>query len=431
MTKTAKLIIDDKTIELPIVEGTEGEKAIDISRLRSETGYITLDPGFGNTGACTSSISFIDGEKGILRHRGIPIEELAEKSNFIEVAWMLIFGKLPNATERERFRSRLTENAPLHEAMRHHFEGFPVDAPPMAVVSAMVNTLSCFHQQFLDSSLLDDPIIFEELSARLISKVRTIAAFAYRRSTGRPFIYPDPKLSYVRNFLHMMFSQPYEQYIADPEIEDALDLFLLLHADHEQNCSTSTARVVGSSEANLFASTSAAVSALWGPLHGGANVEVINMLQKIHSGGMTAEQVVEKAKKKEMLLYGFGHRVYRNYDPRAKILKPVCDRVLAKTGHKNDPLLDIARKLEEIALKDKYFIDRKLYPNVDFYSGIILRAIGIPTNMFTVMFTIGRMPGWIAQWREQHADKSTRIARPRQVYVGKVNQHFVPMDERP
>jgi citrate synthase len=429
--KTAKLIIDDKTIELPIVEGTEGEKAIDISRLRAETGYITLDPGFGNTGACTSTITFIDGEKGILRHRGIPIEELAEKSNFIEVAWMLIFGKLPNATERERFRRRLTENAPLHEAMRHHFEGFPVNAPPMAVVSAMINTLSCFHQQFLDSSLLDDPDVFEELAARLISKVRTIAAFAYRRSIGRPFIYPDPKLSYVRNFLHMMFSQPYDQHIADLEIEDALDLFLLLHADHEQNCSTSTARVVGSSDANLFASTSAAVSALWGPLHGGANVEVINMLERIHSGGLTAEQVVEKAKKKEMLLYGFGHRVYRNYDPRARILKPFCDRVLEKTGHKNDPLLNIARKLEEIALQDKYFIDRKLYPNVDFYSGIILRAIGIPTNMFTVMFTIGRMPGWIAQWREQHADKSTRIARPRQIYVGEVNQRFVPMDERP
>lgn len=431
MPKTAKLIIDDKTYELPIIEGTEGEKAIDISRLRVETGYITLDPGFGNTGACTSTITFIDGEKGVLRHRGIPIEELAEYSNFIEVAWMLIFGKLPNPTERERFRQRLTHNAPLHEAMRHHFEGFPVDAPPMAVVSAMINTLSCFHQQFLTNADLDDPDTFEELAARLISKVRTIAAYAYRRSIGRPFIYPDPKLSYVRNFLHMMFSQPYEQYIADLEIEDALDLFLLLHADHEQNCSTSTARVVGSSEANLFASTSAAVSALWGPLHGGANVEVINMLERIHSGGLTVEQVVEKAKKKEMLLYGFGHRVYRNYDPRAKILKPFCDRVLEKTGHKNDPLLNIARKLEEIALKDKYFIDRKLYPNVDFYSGIILRAIGIPTNMFTVMFTIGRLPGWIAQWKEQHADKSTRIARPRQIYVGEVNQKFIPMEQRP
>lgn len=430
MAKTAKLIIDDKTYECPIIEGTEGEKAIDIGKLRAESGYITLDPGYGNTGACVSTITFIDGEKGILRHRGIPIEELAEKSNFIELAMLLIFGKLPTQEERERYRRRLTANAPLHEAFRHHFEGFPVDAPPMAVAAAMINTLSCFHQQFLRSEDLDDPEKFEEVSARLISKVRTIAAYAYRRSIGRPFIYPDPKLSYVANFLHMMFSQPYDEYIADPEIERALNLFLLLHADHEQNCSTSTVRVVGSSEANLFASTAAGVSGLWGPLHGGANVAVIEMLEKIHAGGLTPDRVVEMAKKKEMLLFGFGHRVYRNYDPRAKILKKVCDRVLQKTGHGNDPLLAIALKLEEIALKDSYFVDRKLYPNVDFYSGLILRAIGIPTNMFTVMFTIGRMPGWIAQWREQHMDKSTRIARPRQVYNGPVNQKYVPITER-
>jgi citrate synthase len=428
MPRTAKLIIDDKTLELPLSEGTEGERAIDITKLRAETGYVTLDPAFGNTGACTSAITFIDGEKGILRHRGIGIEELAEKSNFIEVAMLLIFGKLPTYAERQRFKDRLTNNAPLHEAFRHHFTGFPVDAPPMAVVSAMIATLACFHQQFLKTEFT--PEEFEELAARLISKVRTIAAYAYRSSIGRPFIYPDPKLSYVANFLHMMFSNPYDQYVADPDVEKALNLFLLLHADHEQNCSTSTVRVVGSSEANLFASTSAGVGALWGALHGGANVQVIEMLERIHGGGLTAAQVLDRVRKKEMLLFGFGHRVYKNFDPRAKILKAAADKVLAKLGHQNDPLLNIARSLEEQALRDSYFVERKLYPNVDFYSGIILRAIGIPTNMFTVMFTIGRMPGWIAQWKEQHDDKSTRIARPRQIYTGAVDQHVTPMEQR-
>jgi citrate synthase len=423
--QTATLTIGDKTFELPIVEGTEGEKAIDIAKLRAESGYITLDPGLANSGSCTSAITFIDGEKGVLRHRGIPIETLAEHSHFIEVAWLLIFGKLPTDAERQRFRQRLTVNAPLHEAFRHHFAGFPTDAPPMAIMSAMINTLACFHQELLT---LEDDDKFEEAAARLISKVRTIAACSYRSSNGLPIIYPDPKLSYVANFLHMMFSQPYEQYAADPEVERALNLFLLLHADHEQNCSTSTVRMVGSSEANVFASVAAGVSALWGPLHGGANVAVIEMLEKIRDGGLTAEKAVGLAKEKKMLLFGFGHRVYRNFDPRSRILKAQCDRVMTKLGVR-DPLLDIARELEEIALRDDYFVSRKLYPNVDFYSGILLRAIGIPKNMFTVMFAIGRMAGWIAQWKEQH-DSGGRIARPRQVYTGPVNQPYVPIERR-
>jgi citrate synthase len=423
---TAKLVIGDKTFELPIIQGTEGEMAVDITKLRAQSGFITLDPGYANTGACESAITFIDGEKGVLHYRGLPIETLAEHSNFIETAYLLIFGKLPTADERQRFRQQLTGNARLHEGLRHHFEGFPVDAPPMAILSAMINTLSCFHQQFLK---MEDEQQFEEAAARLISKVRTIAACSYRHSQGLPFIYPDPKLSYVANFLHMMFSEPYEQYVADVEVERALNLFLLLHADHEQNCSASTVRMVGSSQANLFASCSAAVNALWGPLHGGANVEVLEMLDRIHGGGLTAEHAVEMAKQKKMLLYGFGHRVYRNFDPRARILKAQCDKVMKKLGVK-DPLLDIARRLEEIALQDDYFVSRKLYPNVDFYSGILLRAIGIPTNMFTVMFAIGRMPGWIAQWKEQHDQPNGRIARPRQIYTGPTNVTYTPVEQR-
>jgi citrate synthase len=387
---------------------------------------ITLDPGYGNTGACTSAITFIDGEKGILRHRGIPIEQLAEHSSFIEVAYLLIFGKLPTEAERAAFRQKLTDNAALHEGLKHHFEGFPIDAPPMAILGAVVNTLSCFHQQFL---VMEDDEQFEGAAARLISKVRTIAAYSYRRSQGLPFVYPDPRLSYVANFLHMMFSQPYDPYVVDPEIERALNLFLLLHADHEQNCSTSTVRMVGSSQANLFASCSAGVSALWGPLHGGANVEVLDMLERIHAGGLTAECAVELAKEKKMLLYGFGHRVYRNFDPRSRILKTQCDQVMKKLGV-SDPLLDIALKLEEIALRDEYFVSRKLYPNVDFYSGILLRAIGIPKDMFTVMFGIGRMPGWIAQWKEQHDQPGGRIARPRQIYTGPTNVAYTPVEQR-
>ncbi|MFO0907515.1 MAG: citrate synthase [Isosphaeraceae bacterium] len=427
MTKTASLTFEGRTIELPVVEGSEGELGLDISQLRDRTGLVTLDPGFGNTGACKSDITFIDGEKGILRYRGIPIEELAEKSSFIETAWLLIFGRLPKAAELDRFRERLTAHAPLHEAFKHHFEGFTSDAPPMAILSAMINTLSCFPPWYDE---MGEEEIAEE-AARLVSKVRTIAAYSYRRSMGLPFIYSDPKLKYVPNFLHMMFSMPYQQYIASPEIAEALNLILLLHADHEQNCSTSTVRVVGSSQANLFASCAAGVCALWGPLHGGANVAVLEMLERIHKGGMSAEQIIAMAKDKTsgFRLMGFGHRVYKNFDPRAVILKRSADKVLKQLGIK-DPLLDIARRLEELALEDPYFVERKLYPNVDFYSGIIMRAMGIPTNMFTVIFSIGRMPGWIAHWKEQHSDPSVRIARPRQIYTGPRQTHYIPMEER-
>ncbi|HWP41463.1 MAG TPA: citrate synthase [Tepidisphaeraceae bacterium] len=429
MARTATLIFEGKQYEFPVVEGSEGELGIDITSLRSRTGLITLDPGFYSTGACESAITFIDGEKGILRYRGIPIEQLAEKSNFIEVAQLLIFGRLPTREQDERFRQRLTANAHLHEAFRHHFEGFPVDAPPMAMLSAMLNTLACFHQQFLK---LEDDEAFEEAAARIISKVRTIAAYSYRKSRGLPMVYPDPRLKYVPNLLHMMFSEPYRQYEADPDIADALDMILLLHADHEQNCSTSTVRIVGSSQANLFASVAAGVGALWGPLHGGANVAVLEMLEAIHKGRITPEEYLRLAKDKTsgVRLMGFGHRVYKNFDPRAQILKRACDKVLAKTGHQNDPLLNIARKLEELALKDSYFVERKLYPNVDFYSGIIMKAIGIPVNMFTVMFAIGRMPGWIAQWKEQRDEAEPRIARPRQIYIGPTKTDYVPMERR-
>jgi citrate synthase len=429
MTRNATLTFNGRTIELPVIEGTEGELALDISELRSRTGLITLDPGFGNTGACTSEITFIDGEKGILRYRGIPIEQLAKHSTFTETAWLLIHGRLPKQAELDQFRQRLTHHASLHEAFKHHFQGFLVDAPPMAMLSAMINTLACFPPR--NQTSLDEEDEFYEEAARLISKVRTIAAYSYRRSMGFPFIYPDPKLAYVANFLHMMFSMPYEQHVASPEVVDALNLILLLHADHEQNCSTSTVRVVGSSQANLFASCAAAVGALWGPLHGGANVAVLEMLERIHHGGLSAEQAVKLAKDPNsgFRLMGFGHRVYKNFDPRAVILKRAADKVLAQLGVK-DPLLDVARKLEELALSDSYFVDRKLYPNVDFYSGIIMRAIGIPTNMFTVMFAIGRMPGWIAHWKEQHADGRLKIARPRQIYIGSRESDYVPIEQR-
>jgi citrate synthase len=429
MARTAILTFGDKKLEMPVIEGSEGELAVDISKLRAQTGLITLDPAYGNTGACTSSITFIDGEKGILRYRGIPIEQLAEKSRFIETAFLLIFGHLPTQEESQRFSKRLTDNAHLHESFKHHFEGFPNEAPPMAILSAMINTLACFEHKFLD---IGDNETFEEAAASLISKVRTIAAYTYRKSRGLPYVYPDPKRRYVSNFLHMMFSRPYEDYHVDKDVEDALNLVLLLHADHEQNCSTSTVRMVGSSEASLFASVAAGVCALWGKLHGGANVAVLEMLEKIHKSGISAEDFLKTVKDKNSgeLLMGFGHRVYKNFDPRAKILKAACDRVLARMGHGHEPLLDIARKLEEVALKDPYFIERKLYPNVDFYSGIILKAIGIPLNMYTVMFGIGRMPGWIAQWREQHVDKTARIARPRQIYTGQPLRDYVLPERR-
>jgi citrate synthase len=427
MAKKATITVGDKKLEMPVIEGSEGEIGIDISKLRSDTGAITLDPGFGNTGACESAITFIDGDAGILRYRGIPIEQLAEKSSFIEVAYLLIFGHLPKKDQLDSFRSKLRDNAHINEGMKHHFEGFPSTAPPMAILSAMINTLACFNP---DLMAVEDDATFEAAAARLISKVRTIAAYSYRRSSGLPFIYPDPKLRYVGNFLHMMFSMPYEPHHADPDIEQALNMILVLHADHEQNCSTSTVRVVGSSGANLFASVAAGVCALWGPLHGGANVAVLQMLEQIHKGGISPQKCIELAKDKSsnFRLMGFGHRVYKNFDPRAKILKASADKILGNMKVK-DPLLDIAQKLEELALKDPYFIERKLYPNVDFYSGIIMKAMGIPVDMFTVMFAIGRLPGWIAHWREQNK-QGAKIARPRQIYTGPTIADYVPMDER-
>ncbi len=428
MSEKAVLTVDGRTIELPVLTGTEGERVIDISRLRDETGLCTFDPSLGNTAVCKSEITFVDGEQGILRYRGIPIEQFTARPNFVEAAWLLIFGRLPRKTELKDFSTQLTENELLHEGLKHQYQHIPVDAPPMAILSATLSNLACFHQQFL---ALESSESLVEAVARLISKVRTIAAFSYRRSQGLPFIYPDPYLRYCANFLHMMFSLPYRQYIVTPEIEDALNLVFILHADHEQNCSTTTVRVVGSAQANLFASCAAGVCALWGPLHGGANVEVVEMLEQIQRGGLSPEQCIRDAKDKTkpFRLQGFGHRVYKNYDPRAKILKDACDRVFAKL-RRRDPLLDIARKLEELALADPYFVERKLYPNVDFYSGILLRAIGIPTNMFTVCFAIGRLPGWIAQWKEQHEDPTSRIFRPRQVYLGPTDTKYVPIEER-
>ena len=416
MDKTAKLILDDVEYDFPVVTGTEGERAIDITSLRSRTGHITLDPGYGNTGSCRSSITFTDGDKGILHYRGIPIEKFESSPNFVRVAWLLIFGTMPDEANYRSFSNVLTNNANLDEDMKHHFSGFPRAAPPMAVLSAMISTLSCFHPEF---HTLDNRQDFQQAAARLISKIRTLAAYTYRRSLGLPYIYPDPHLPYASNFLHMMFSQHYEPYQADPAMVDALNLLLILHADHEQNCSTSTVRMVGSSRANLFASCAAGVNALWGSLHGGANVKVIEMLESIHADNLTPEQYVDQAKDKKnsIRLMGFGHRVYKNFDPRAKLLKKVSEKFLLQMGI-DDPLLDIAKRLEEIALSDPYFIERNLYPNVDFYSGIILRAIGIPTNMFTVLFAIGRLPGWIAHWYEQNGDPDARISRPRQIYMG-------------
>ena len=427
MDKTAELILDEKSYKLPIIEGSERERALDISALRNETGYITLDDGYGNTGSCQSQITFIDGEQGILRYRGIPIEELAEKSTFIEVAHLIIMGRLPNSAELRRFSDLLTANELLNEAMKYHFEGFPPHAHPMAILSSMINASSCFHPELLTEQMRDS---FEVQAARLLSKVRTIAAFAYRKSRGLPAIYPKPELKYTANFLHMMFSLPFKDYELKPEAVKALDLIFLLHADHEQNCSTATVRMVASSRANLFASAAAGVCALWGPLHGGANQAVLEMLEDIHKSGDDGSKFIAAAKDKNSgkRLMGFGHRVYKNYDPRAKIIKKACDDVLAKL-HIKDPLLDIAKHLEEAALRDSYFVERKLYPNVDFYSGIIMRAIGIPVEMFTVMFAIGRMPGWIANYKEV-MEAPTRIYRPRQIYTGPTLSHYTPIEER-
>jgi citrate synthase len=421
------MIIDGKPLELPTIVGSEGETGIDITSLRSKTGCITLDPGYGNTGACESGITFIDGEKGILRYRGYDIAELAEKSTFIETAYLLIYGELPTQEELAEFSSLLTENQMLHEGMRFHFESFPPTAHPMAILSAMINAASSYHPNIINKR----EERFPYHAARLMSQVRTIAAFSHRKAHGLPVIYPKTSLKYTANFLHMMFSHPTEDYELKPEIVKALDLIFLLHADHEQNCSTSTVRMVASSRANLFASASAGVCALWGPLHGGANQAVLEMLEEIHEDGDDGSKFLSQVKDKttDRRLMGFGHRVYKNFDPRAVIIKQQCDKVLAQL-HKSDPLLDIAKKLEEIALHDDYFVSRKLYPNVDFYSGIIMRAIGIPLDMFTVMFAIGRMPGWIANYKEVMEDPNSRISRPRQIYTGAPVRSYVSMENR-
>ena len=429
MDKTAKIIIDGKTIEFPIIVGTEGEKAIDISRLRAETSYITLDPGFINTGSCTSAITFIDGEKGILRHRGIPIEELALNASYVETAYLVIHDKLPTKEEMDAYSLGFTRHSMIHEDMKTIFGGYPPNAHPMAILSAMVCSLSCYYPEMIKSESSEEEI--ENIAIELMSKVRTISAFSYKKSIGEPFVYPRADLKYVANFLHMMFSSPTYKYKIDNDIVKALEVLFILHADHEQNCSTSTIRMVGSSRANLFASVSSAICALWGPLHGGANQKVIEMLQMIHDDGGNLDKYIEKAKDKSssFRLMGFGHRVYKNFDPRALIIKEQCDMVLNKLGI-HDPLLDIAVKLEEKALKDDYFIERKLFPNVDFYSGIIYKAIGIPTDMFPVMFAIGRMPGWIAQWKEMIETPGARISRPRQIYTGQNKREYVPIEDR-
>jgi len=428
MNRTVELNIDGKPFELPTVTGSEGEVGIDISTLRNKTGCITLDPGYGNTGACESAITFIDGEKGILRYRGYDIAELAEKSTFVETAYLLIYGELPTRAQLAEFSDLLCENQMLHEGMRHHFEGFPPTAHPMAILSAMINAASSYHPNIIHKR----EERFPYHAARLISQVRTIAAFSYRKAHGLPTIYPKTTLKYTANFLHMMFSpHPSEDCELKPEIVKALDLIFLLHADHEQNCSTSTVRMVASSRANLFASASAGVCALWGPLHGGANQAVLEMLEEIHRDGDDGSKFLNEVKNKtgNRRLMGFGHRVYKNFDPRAVIIKQQCDKVLSQL-HKSDPLLDIAKKLEEIALHDDYFISRKLYPNVDFYSGIIMRAIGIPMDMFTVMFAIGRMPGWIANFKEVMEDGDSKICRPRQIYTGATQRVYTQLESR-
>ncbi len=416
---------DGTPISLPLVTGSEGEVGMDIQQLRAKTGMITFDPGFGNSGACRSAITFIDGEKGILRYRGYDIAELAKKSSFLETAWLLLNGELPTEAELGQFREDITYHTMLHEDFGRFFEGFPKDAHPMPVSAAAVGALATFYQQPETEANIRDAV------TRLLAKMPTIAARAYKHSLGQPFIFPKNRLDYTSNFLHMMFATPCESYDVDPVLAKAVDLLLILHADHEQNCSTSTVRVVGSSGANLFASIAAGISALWGPLHGGANQQVIEMLDAIEADGGDVQKFVDRAKDKtgKSRLMGFGHRVYKNHDPRATILKESCRAVLAQLGIQSRQL-EIAMKLEEIALEDEYFVSHKLYPNVDFYSGIIYRALGIPVNMFTVMFTLGRLPGWIAQWLEMRNDPDTRIVRPRQIYTGATQRAYVPMDDR-
>ena len=429
MAEVAKLqTADGNVLELPVIDGTEHERAIDISKLLSSAKLITLDEGYVNTGACTSAITYLDGDQGILRYRGYPIEQLAADCDFLEVAYLLIYGELPNKTQFEEFANTLRHHTMLHEDMRLFYDGFPRDAHPMAILSSAVGAMSTFYQDALDphDQQQVDISIF-----RLLAKLPTIAAFAHKKSVGQPFEYPRNKLSYCENFLRMMFAVPSEEYEVDPDFVEALNLLLIVHADHEQNCSTSTVRMVGSSLANLFASVSAGISALWGPLHGGANEACVQMLEQIRRDGSNVKKYVDMAKDKNnnFRLMGFGHRVYKNFDPRAKIIKAACHRILKKQ-HINDPIFDIALQLEEVALNDSYFIERKLYPNVDFYSGVIYRAIGIPVQMFTVLFAIGRLPGWIAHWVEMHSSPTKRICRPRQIYTGPTERPLLPMDKR-
>ena len=426
--QTAKLTIGDTTAEFPLVRGTAGHDSIDFSTLTRQTGYTGLDYGFVNTASTKSDITFIDGDKGILRYRGYPIEELAQRSTFIEVSYLLIYGELPTENQLEVFTDKIRRHTLLHEDLKRFFDGFPRNAHPMPVLSSAVNALSAYYQDALDP---DDPEQVELSTIRLLAKLPTIAAYAYKKSVGQPFLYPDNSLSLVENFLRMTFGFPAEPYEVDPEVAKALDMLLILHADHEQNCSTSTVRMVGSSDANLFTSVSAGINALWGPLHGGANQAVLEMLDDITANGGDVKEFVRKVKNKEdgVKLMGFGHRVYRNYDPRAALVKQTAHSVLGKLGG-DDKMLEIAMALEETALTDEYFIERKLYPNVDFYTGLIYRAMGFPTRMFTVLFALGRLPGWIAHWREMHEDPATKIGRPRQIYTGYTQRGYVDLSAR-
>ena len=428
MENTGTIRLGNENFEFPIIEGTLGEKALDTRALRAKSGCITFDEGYGNTGSCLSKITFINGEKGILKHRGYSIEDLAKNSTFLETAMLIIYGDLPNQESLDTFLQKIRSHASIHTSMNGHFDSFPSAAHPMAILSSMLNSLGAYHPEMSTNNREEDLAHFDETAVLLISKVRAIAAMTYRMKMGMPFI-PPADTSYTSNFLHMMFSEPYNEYVDNHGVGKALDLFLMLHADHEQNCSTSTVRMVASGGANLFASVSAGVSALWGPSHGGANMAVIKMLEEIHASGDDGSNFIEAAKKGEAKLMGFGHRVYKNYDPRAKILGKSSESILGSMGM-DDPLLEIARKLEQSALKDDYFISRKLYPNVDFYSGIILKAIGIPVDMFTVMFALGRMPGWIANWKEIAENPKSRIHRPRQIYTGETERSYVPVNKR-
>lgn len=428
MSEIAELKLAGQTIELPVIVGSENEKGIDVSSLRGKTGYITLDNGYMNTGACSSAITFIDGEKGILRYRGIPIEVLAERSSFLETSYLLIEGKLPTREELDSFTNRVRRHTMIHEDIKRFYDGFPRDAHPMAILASVVSSLSTFYQH---EESRPEAEKFALNSIRLLAKLPTIAASAYKKSIGQPLMYPQNHMSYCENFLHMMFSTPAEHYDVDPVMTETLNLLLILHADHEQNCSTSTVRMVSSSKANIFASITAGICALWGPRHGGANEEVIDMLTQMRNDGGGVKRYIDKAKDKNSTfkLMGFGHRVYKNFDPRANILKAACDKLLAKMKI-SDPLLDLAKELEEAALKDPYFVERKLYPNVDFYSGIIYKAMGIPTRAFTVMFALGRLPGWIAHAKEYSQEVGNKINRPRQIYTGAQLSEYIPMEQR-